>query len=145
MEFSSEAQKACYERIQPMMKELFGEFAMTNANLPQFGIRVGSALVTVTVYPWGDNDAVLQVHAWVVTNVEMTPDLMHFLLQENNQMRFGAFGLDKEDDIYFEHTIVGSTCDKQELRASVMAVLNIADEYDDKIVAKWGGQRALDR
>jgi hypothetical protein len=26
-----------------------------------------------------------------------------------------------------------------------MAVIITADEYDDKIVARWGGQRALDR
>jgi hypothetical protein len=60
-------------------------------------------------------------------------------------MIFGAFGLDVNGDIIFEHSIVGSTCDKKELESSVRAVLEIADKYDDKIVAEWGGMRALDR
>jgi hypothetical protein len=67
------------------------------------------------------------------------------LLMENGTLRFGAFGIDSEKDIFFEHTIVGSTCDKEELRASVMAVVTNSDDYDDKIVAKWGGQTARDR
>lgn len=55
---------------------------------------------------------------------------------------FGEFGLDPEKDIFFEHTIVGSTCDKEELRASIMASVMNSDDYDDKIEAKWGGQTA---
>jgi hypothetical protein len=59
-------------------------------------------------------------------------------------MRFGAFGVDKDGDIIFEHTIVGSTIDKEELKSSVKAVLSVADHYDDDIVSRWGGKRALD-
>jgi hypothetical protein len=40
---------------------------------------------------------------------------------------------------------VGSTIDKKELEASVIAVLEIADKYDDEIVKRWGGKRALDK
>jgi hypothetical protein len=70
---------------------------------------------------------------------------MRYLLQENDRMRFGSFGVDKDDDVFFEHTIVGSTCDKEEIKASVMAVVITADQYDDQIIAKWGGKRALDQ
>lgn len=75
----------------------------------------------------------------------MNAELMKFLLRENDRMRFGAYGLDEDEDIFFEHTIVGSTCDKEELKASVVAVVMTADDADDKIIAKWGGQRAVDR
>ena len=70
---------------------------------------------------------------------------MHFLLRENDRMTFGAFGIDQDGDVFFEHTIVGSTCDKPELKTSVSSVVLIADEYDDLIVEKWGGERAIDR
>jgi len=56
-----------------------------------------------------------------------------------------ASGIDENGDIVFEHTIVGSTCDKKELESSVAAVLEVSDDYDDKIVERWGGKRALDR
>ncbi|MCS6860786.1 MAG: YbjN domain-containing protein [Abditibacteriales bacterium] len=145
MEFETQAQRACYEKVLPWMKELFGEFAIARDDIPAIGVFVGSAVAQVVVYPWGDDDAVLCTRAYVVTGAELTPDLMYFLLRENADMRFGAFGVDSDDDIFFEHTIVGSTCDKNELKASVMTVVMIADHYDDQIVARWGGQRALER
>jgi hypothetical protein len=60
-------------------------------------------------------------------------------------MSFGAFGIDDEGDVIFEHTIVGSTCDQKELESSVIHVARTADDYDDIIVEKWGGERALDQ
>ncbi|HOD05119.1 MAG TPA: YbjN domain-containing protein, partial [Anaerolineaceae bacterium] len=92
-----------------------------------------------------EDDATITTRAYVVTGVELTPDLMHFLLRENDRMRFGAFGVDQDNDIFFEHTIVGSTCDMEELKSSVLAVVYTADQYDDQIIQKWGGQRAVDR
>lgn len=75
----------------------------------------------------------------------MAADLQSHLLRENAEMRFGAFSVNDAGDILFEHTIVGSTCDPNELEASVHAVLAAADNYDDQIVQRWGGERALDR
>jgi len=145
IEFKTAAQKACYEKIVPMMKELFGELAMFRDNAPVVLVPVGSTYASTAVYAWGDDEATITTRAYVVTKVELTPELMLFLLQENDTMRFGAFGVDSDKDIFFEHTIVGSTCDKAELRASVIAVVRTADQYDDQIMARWGGQRAVDR
>lgn len=145
MEFRTAAQKACYEKITPWMKELFGEFVMFRNDAPAMAVVIGSAVAQVGVIPWGNDDTTINTRAYVVTGAEATPELMHFLLRENDNMRFGAFGLDNDDDVFFEHAIVGSACDKSELKASVMAVVVTADQYDDKIVARWGGQRALDR
>jgi hypothetical protein len=145
VEFRSAAQKACYEKIVPWMKELFGEFVMLRNDAPAMAVVIGSAIAQVGVIPWGNDDATINTRAYVVTGAEATPELMHYLLRETDNMRFGGFGLDSDDDVFFEHAIVGSTCDKPELKASVMAVVVTADQYDDKIVARWGGQRALDR
>jgi hypothetical protein len=145
MEFQSTAQQEVYEKIRPWMKEIFGEFAMEREDSPAFSLMIGSAYALVNVYPWKKDDASITTRSYVVTGVEMTPELMEYLLTENGTLRFGAFGIDSEKDIFFEHTIVGSTCDKEELRASVMAVVMNTDDYDDKIVAKWGGQTARDR
>ena len=144
MRFDSNAQKECYEKILPWMQEVFGDFAGQRREIPEFGVLVGSAFAQTSIFPFGD-EAVISSRAYVVTGAELTADLMHFLLRENDRMTFGAFGLDEEGDIFFEHTIVGSTVDKEELKSSVSSVVLIADEYDDLIVEKWGGQRAIDR
>jgi hypothetical protein len=145
MDFKSDAQKQVYEKIAPWMGEIFGTFVMAREDAPTFGLGLGSAFVQVGVMPWGDNDATVTARSYVVTGAELTPDLLLYLLRENDRMRFGAFGVDEDNDIFFEHTIVGSTCDKEELKSSVMAVVITADQYDEKITSKWGGQRALDR
>ncbi len=96
------------------------------------------------VFAWGD-ETMITTRAYVVTGAELTPKLARYLLYQNGGMHFGGFGVDDDDDIFFQHSIVGSTCDRKELEASVVAVLRTADEYDDRIVERWGGQRALDQ
>lgn len=145
MEFKNDQQKQTYENVKIWMTELFGEQASVKTDSPTFSIWMGSALVYVNVYSWGDDKATIQCFSWVVTGAELTPDLMQFLLLENNTMRFGAFGIDDENDIFFKHSIAGLTADKSELRAAIMAVANTADEYDDKITSRWGGRRGTDR
>ncbi|MEM8543438.1 MAG: YbjN domain-containing protein [Cyanobacteria bacterium P01_H01_bin.119] len=145
MEFETEAQKACYEKVAGWMSQLFTNIPWENLDEPGFGLFMGSAWVEVNIYPWGNDDSVINVRSTVVSGARLSSDLLRFLLQENDTLRFGAFAVNEQGDILFEHTIVGSTCDPQELEASAIEVLETADEYDDQIVADYGGDRALDR
>lgn len=145
MEFKTQAQQDCYERIRPWLKESFGDFAVERDEAPAFAItHVGTQLTHVVVYPWGDDDSVVSVRSWVVTDISESSELDSYLVRENAKMRFGAFGIDQDGDVVFEHAIVGSTCDKGELKASVLAVMLTADKYDEEIVSRWGGRTALD-
>ena len=145
MEFETPAVQKCYEKIAPMIKEIFGEFAWPYPNEPAFNIAIGSAYVTIKVNSWGTDDATIMTYAWVVTGAETTQDLMRHLLSENFDLRFGAFGMDPQGDIVLQHSIAGSTCDKEDLKASAMAIVHVADRADDEIIAKFGGQRGIDR
>ena len=97
----------------------------------------------VRIYPWG-KDSIINTHSTVVIGAELKSDLLEFLLRANSNMQFGGFALDGDGNILFQHSIVGSTCDPNELEESVLAVLEVADDYDDKIVELWGGKRGLD-
>jgi len=145
MEFATPAVQKCYERITPMVKEIFGEFAWPYPDIPAFSISIGSAYVNIKVNPWGADDATVLTYAWVVTGVETTPELTRHLLTENYDLRFGAFGMDATGDIVLQHCIAGATCDKEDLKSSAMAIVQYADKVDDELVAKFGGQRATDR
>ncbi|MGF1492665.1 MAG: CYTH domain-containing protein [Microcoleaceae cyanobacterium] len=144
LKFENKVQQECYEKVTKWMDKLFGDYPWEALDGPGFGLFMGSAWVEVQVYPWGKKEAVINARSKVVSGAEITPELMMFLLQENAGLLFGAFSIDQNGDILFEHTIVGSTCDREELDASVKAVLSTADEYDDRIIEKWGGKRALD-
>jgi hypothetical protein len=145
MEFQSIAQQNCYHRIAPWMKDLFGEATVAFEDEPLFIITIGSAVASTKVIPWGDDEALITTRAYVVTDIEITPELTYYLLRANDGIFFGRFALDREDDIVFEHSLVGSSCDQVELKHSVTTVVRLADDYDDEIVARWGGKRALDR
>lgn len=145
IQFQHEAHQKIYEKVAQHAREIWGEMARFRDDAPVFLLDMGSAFVRVAVFPWGDDDAFVNARSWVICGAEIKPDLMHFLLRKNDDFRFGAFGLDKDNDIFFEHSIVGSTCDKLELKACVMAVLTTADRFDDEIQQRWGGTRAVDR
>ncbi|MGK7891000.1 MAG: YbjN domain-containing protein [Leptolyngbyaceae cyanobacterium] len=146
MEFETAAQKRCHDKVAQWMDTLFSDVPWEPLDQePGFSLFMGSALAEVHIYPWGDDDSVVNISSLVVSGADLSCDLQTFLLQENDQLRFGAFALNEAGDVLFQHTIVGSTCDPTELEASVREVLEIADDYDDKIVARWGGQRELDR
>ena len=132
------------DKISGWIQEQFSHVPHEPLDEPGFGLFMGSAWVEVKVQPWKE-DTIINVSSSVVSGAKVDLDLLQFLLQENDELVFGAFSMDEVGTIRFQHTIVGSTCDREELQASVEAVLEVADDYDDRIVDKWGGQRALDK
>ncbi|MCA9678934.1 MAG: YbjN domain-containing protein [Kofleriaceae bacterium] len=109
-------------------------------------IKQGSAYVMISVLQWGKDKAMVRCTAQLVKGVELDGGLAKQLLELNTFLRFGAFAYDSnEETILFTHSILGgTTLDKAELLATLRDVALIADEYDDKLVAKYGGQRMLD-
>lgn len=144
MEFESDAQQRAYERCAELARRVFGETLVPLEDQPGFVMTQGSALLYAYVKPWGDDKAVLQVYAPVVFGAEMTLDLALYLLHENDSMRFGAFSVGEDGTIFFNHNVVADSIDKEEFKATILAVLMGADEADDDIVARWGGRRCSD-
>ncbi len=144
MEFETQAQQVVYQKIEPWMKEKFGIFFHKREDSPYFGVSIGSTFVHIGIQPWTAENASITIRAYVVLNVEIHPDLLYFLLRENDKLRFGAFGLDEDNDIFFEHTLPGLSCSAEELAGSILAVGQTTDQYDDVIVSRWGGVPASD-
>ena len=59
-------------------------------------------------------------------------------------MKFGAFGLLFDDTITFQHSILANEFSEIDLKSSINAVASVSDYYDDIIVEKSGGKRALE-
>ena len=145
MEFTSEIQKATYEKVVAYMKEIFGDAVSVAEEVPMISVMTGSAMAFVSVTPMREDEAVVATRAVVVSGAEITPELAIFLLRANASMGFGAFGIWPGGDIVLEHNLLGTTLEKNELRVSILTVAGVADEFDDEIVSRWGGERALDR
>ena len=145
MTFANETQRAVYDRVRGFIEDLFGELAVYRDDAPAFAVAAGSAVAHVHVLPWTDEGAIVTTRAFVVSGATLSEDLMRWMLERNAEALWGAFGVDEDGEIVIDHSINGPTCDKEDLRASVLGVIFSADRYDDEIVSRWGGERALDR
>src|SRR5262249_19693771 len=109
-------------------------------------VKQGSSIVMINVVPWGSDKAVVRCIAQLVKGVELTPDLAFQLLEVNAVVRFGAFGFVPDGNVItFGHSILGgASMDPLELIATIRDVALIADEYDDRIARKYGGQPMME-
>jgi hypothetical protein len=145
MEFADEAHRTGYESVKRHMLELYGEEQVYLApDAPLISIFAGSAEVRVYVMPWNGSAAV-NIHSWVVTDVEPTRELLEYLLRENHELLLGAFNIDRDNDVLFSYVLQAGHLTKDDLRGGIAAVRWSADHYDDEIVSRFGGLRAKDR
>lgn len=109
-------------------------------------IKQGSAYVMINIVPVGEDKAMVRCVAQLVKGIDMSCDLAVQLLELNAHLRFGAFAYDPVGKlVLFVHAILGgATLDAEEVLATLRDVALIADEYDDKLVARYGGSRMRD-
>jgi hypothetical protein len=109
-------------------------------------VKQGSSIVMINVLAWKADRAVVRCVAQLVKGVTMEVPLALQLLEMNALMRFGAFAyVPAGDVIIFSHTLLGGeTLDPVELTTTVRDVAITADEYDDRIAARYGGQTMQD-
>ena len=109
-------------------------------------VKQGSSMVMINVLPWNPDRAVVRCVAQLVKGVTMEVPLALRLLEMNANLRFGAFAyVPAGDVIIFSHTLLGgATLDEEEITTTVRDVAIIADEYDDRIAARYGGQTMQD-
>lgn len=143
--FASAAHRRTYERVLAWMRDLFGADVDPVPGLPAIDVAFNSAIARVGIHDLGGGRTTIVTTATVVAGADLTTELMTFLLHENARLPMGGFGLTAAGEIVLDHAIVGETCDRDELHASVTAVILTADDYDDRITAGWGGECALSR
>lgn len=127
-------------------KTLSGSPAYRKVDDSLYAVKQGSCYVMINVVPWGNDRALVRCTAQLVKGVDMDGALAMQLLELNLHLRFGAFGYDPDGSlVVFQHAILGgATLDAEELIATVRDVALVADEYDDRIIRKYGGQSMKD-
>jgi hypothetical protein len=100
-------------------------------------------VLEISIDPFEDDDAVIEVLAFVVQGVEPTFELTRDLLRFNSELPLGAFSMVGQD-IFFSHSFLGRRLRPEQLIASLQSVATISDEYDEKLVNAYGGETALD-
>lgn len=129
------------------VKEYLGEFFEEPYHDPEnnhFYVRYGTTVLEISVEPYGSEEAIVTVMSYCVQDVEMEEDLLLGLLELNHQLLCGSFSV-VGNDIFFAHSLFGSTLEPRDLLRVITSVANLADDYDDRIVARYGGQTALEK
>ncbi|HEX2295410.1 MAG TPA: YbjN domain-containing protein [Actinomycetota bacterium] len=129
---------ALREMIEGKLASLGGYLVDNHGNYI-VGLQTARTFVVPT---WLENGATV-VRVFAITNlaVPVTAELTQWLLGKNLEFVFGAFALDAENGaIWFNHNLLGQFAAPEELEATIAAVIETANRFDDEIKSRFGGR-----
>ena len=143
MHFEHEVHAETFRKVEEYLGELFEE-PFLEPEEGHFYVRYGTTVLEISIEPYGPEEAVVTIMSYCVQDVEVDEELMAGLLELNHQLAFGAFSM-VGNDIFFSHSLFGRNLQPRDLLRAITSVATVADDYDDRIVAEYGGQTALER
>ncbi len=141
--FHTKGQEEVYRQVNSFLDELVDEH-FDDAEHCDFYLKYGSTVLEISIKPYEEDDAVVEILAFCVKGVDKTAELMAELLLLNSEVPLGAFSI-VANDVFFSHSFLGRRLRGEQLIASLDAVASISDDYDDRIIAKYGGKTALEQ
>jgi hypothetical protein len=141
--FHTQCQEEVYRQVKTYLDELVEEH-FDDANHCDFYLKYGSTVLEISIDPYEEDDAVIEILAFCVQGVEQTFELMSELLRLNSEVPLGAFSM-VGTDIFYSHSFLGRRLRPEQLIASLDNVASISDLYDERLVARYGGETALER
>lgn len=129
---------AVREMIENKLADLGGYLVDAHGNYV-LGLQSARTFVVPT---WLENGATV-VRVFAITNlgVPVTAELTQWLLEKNLEFVFGAFALDVENGaVWFNHNLLGQFAAPEELEATIAAVIETANRFDDEIKNRFGGR-----
>ena len=143
MHFEHDVHRSTHERVTQYLKELFEEPVTTDSD-GHFYVRYGSTVLEIAVDAYGPEEAIVHITSYCVQGVHVSDELLRGLLQTNHERPLGAFSLVGED-IFYSYALLARSMQPRDLLRAIAAVADFSDEFDDRIVAEFGGQTALQR
>lgn len=143
MRFESEIHRQTFERVQEFVDDLIDEPYLEEETGHFYG-RFGSTVLEISVDPYGPEETVVRVMAYCVQGARVDDSLLEGLLDLNHSLPVGSFSVVGED-VFFSHSLFGRSLEPRNFLGTMAAVATVADDYDDRIVAEYGGETALER
>lgn len=143
MEFAHEVHEETFNRVAEYLPDFFDD-PFQDEKDGHFYVSYGSTVLEISVDPYGPQEAAVKIVGYCVQGAEITPELLINLLEINHSIPFGAFSA-VGGDVFFSHSVFGRDLTPRALLTAIAAVANVADEFDDLLAQKYGGQTALER
>src|SRR5215212_615778 len=141
-QFHTQCQEEVYRQVKAYLDELVDEH-FDDAGHCDFYLKYGTTVLEISIEPFEDDDAVIEILAFCVQGVEPSFELMQELLHLNSEVPLGAFSM-VGHDIFYSHAFLGRRLRPEQLIASLDVVAAISDEYDDQLVQHYGGETAIE-
>ncbi|HXG59309.1 MAG TPA: YbjN domain-containing protein [Thermoanaerobaculia bacterium] len=141
--FHTKCQEEVYRQVKSYLDELVDEH-FDDAEHCDFYLKYGSTVLEISIHPYEDDDAVVEILAFCVQGVEPSFELATELLRLNSEVPLGAFSM-VGNEVFYSHSFLGRRLRPEQLIASLDAVASISDAYDEELVGKYGGETALER
>ena len=135
--FETEGQREAYERLRAPLEALFPALR-ERIHAIGYVYEVDGTIVTSTLAPWG-NDTIVATRCYLAGDVPMTEALLRQLATWTEAGRFGSFGVDDANNVYFEHQLAGSTATQDTLDRSIQQVHATATARTDEVRRRFGG------
>jgi hypothetical protein len=142
-QFHTVCQEEVYRQIKSYLDELVDEH-FDDAEHCDFYLKYGSTVLEISIAPYQEDDAIVEILAFCVQGVEPSFELMQELLRLNSEVPLGGFSM-VGPDVFYSHAFLGRRLRPEQLIASLEIVADISDEYDEQLVSKYGGETALER
>ena len=143
MDYEHKAHQETHLKVGRYLHEFF-EKPFEDPDDGHYYVTYGSTVLEVAVEAYGPEEAIVRLMAYCVQGVDVSENLERGLLETNLDLPVGSFAL-VDRDVFVCYTMFGKTTDSRSLLDAIAAVANTSDEYDDLIVAKYGGETALER
>jgi hypothetical protein len=136
------AVQAAGQKIEKMLKD---SPAYRKVEDGLYAVKQGSCMIMIKVHPWKDH-SIIRLVAQLVKGVNMECGLAVEMLGLNAVLRFGAFAFVPEGQaIILCHTLLDRDLgDREEFLETIRDFAYVADDYDDRIAARYGGQTMED-
>lgn len=134
------------DKVQRILTKYLGSIMVVADG--DFQVQHGSTACAISVRDWGDGHTLVRLMAPVLRDAPASPELFRWVTTEGQYYRFGTMTAVEHDDgtvdLYFDHTLLGTFLDEDELMVAFGAVITTADALDDELEERFGGKKLFD-
>ncbi len=134
-------------KVQRLLSDFLNDIRLADDGA--YLVPYESTMVVVRPMEISEESTAVMVFGLVARDVPVSPAFYEWVARTTDNFTFGHIGIDVDDIartavVVFSHTLLGDCLDAEELRTVVCAVATTADDLDDEVQDRFGGQRWVD-
>ena len=140
-------------KLQRILTGSLGLKIMLDGERVRISFTDSSTQLILTVREWGQDSegeprSLVLISAPILLDVTPTPEMFEWVARNGGARFFGHVEVIEAAEgkvhLIFSHTLLGDYLDQPELESAMWGILQVADEWDDELQPRFGGQKYRD-